>query len=72
MRIIQPAIAPIPFLIVGDTFKQVRSTKLGPQRGRHINFRVSKLPKQKIAQPHLAAGSDHQIRIRKMRRIKML
>ena len=37
--------------------------EIRPQRLRHIYLRIRHLPKEKIAQPHLPARSDEQIRI---------
>ena len=35
-----------------------------PEHRREQEFRIGALEQQEIAQPHLAAGADHQIHIR--------
>src|ERR1700686_2960156 len=74
MRIpmVQPAIAPLPLLILGNGFEQMYTAEVGPQRWRHVNLGVSQLPKQKVAEPHLTRGAYYQIRIRQVARIKVL
>src|SRR6266852_377150 len=69
--VIQPAIAPLPLLVFGDTFKQMHSPKIWPQCRRHVNLGICQLPQQEVAKPHLAAGAHHKIRIRQRTRIEM-
>jgi len=68
---IQPAVTPLALLVLGDPLDQVRPAEIRPQDRRHINLGVSQLPQQKITQPHLAAGANHQVRIRQMAGVKM-
>ena len=67
----QAAITPLAFLIFRDALEQMHPAKLRPQGGSHIDFRVSQLPQQKVAQPHLTAGANHQIGIGQMPRVEM-
>src|SRR5438874_11302249 len=59
----QAPVTPLAFLVIGDCFQQVHPAKLRPQRWCDVNFGIRKLPKKKIAQPHLATGTNHQIRV---------
>jgi len=46
----------------GDQCLEVVSlSEVGPQRVREEELRVRRLPKQEVAQPQLAAGSDEQV-----------
>src|SRR5450759_2201576 len=55
----QPAVAAVALLIFFDALKQLNAAEIGPQRLRHINLRIGKLPEQKVTQPHLAAGANY-------------
>src|SRR6185312_2721229 len=70
-RIVESAVTAIALLIIGNTFKQVHAAEFGPQSRRHINFGVSQLPEKEVAQPHLAAGTDHEIRVGQMAGVEM-
>src|SRR5580700_4023395 len=41
--------------------EQMHPAEFRPQRRSHIDLRISQLPQQKVAQPHLAAGTNHQV-----------
>ncbi len=70
--VVQPAVAPLPLLILGNRLQQMHATEIRPQSRRHINLGIGQLPKQKVAQPHLARSAHHQIGIGQVPRIKML
>jgi hypothetical protein len=59
----QPAISPLALLVFRNSLKQMYPTELRPQCGSYIDFSVSQLPQQKIAQPHLAAGANYKVGI---------
>jgi len=48
---------PVPVLVVLDGPLQVTRAKIRPKYVRKIEFRISKLPQQKVAQPHFTACS---------------
>src|SRR5207253_4764453 len=58
------AIAPLPLLVFQQRFQQARPVEVWPERLSNENFRVGNLPQQKIAYPHLPAGTDQQVRVR--------
>src|SRR5581483_1136659 len=60
----QPAVPPLAPLIIRDRMQQICALEVGPQFGSDVDFGISNLPKQEIANAQLAAGADHQIRIR--------
>src|ERR1700716_1275205 len=69
--VIQPAIAALPLLVLGDAFKEMYSPKIGPQCRRYVNLCICELPQQEVAKPHLAASAYHKIRIRQRTRVEM-
>ena len=46
-------------------------SEVRPERLGHPNFRIGRLPKKKIAQPHFAAGADEQVGIGNGRGVEM-
>ena len=68
----QPAVTPLALLIFRDAFQQMHSAELRPQGRSDINFGIGKLPQQEIAQPHFAAGANHQVGIRQVPRVQVL
>src|SRR5258706_13774031 len=68
----QSAIAAFAFLKFFYSLQQMNAAKIRPQSLRDVNFRVSQLPQEKIAEPHLAAGAHDQIRVRQSARVEML
>src|SRR6185312_9290999 len=70
-RIIESAITAVTLLIIGNAFEQVHAAELRPQCRRDVNFRISQLPKQKIAQPHLAAGANYKIGVGQVAGVEM-
>src|SRR6266849_1343466 len=69
--VVQSTVAPLALLVLCNAFEQLQAAEIRPQRWRDINLGISQLPQQKIAQPHLAAGAYHQIRVRQGPRVKM-
>ncbi len=59
------------FLIINNRGEQVGAAEVRPQGFGHVNFGVSDLPEQKIADPHFTARANEQIGIRQIRRVKM-
>src|SRR5207245_3470635 len=57
----EPAHAP---LVGGERLVEVRPAEIRPERLRAVELRVGRLPEQEVAEPHLAGGADHQVRIR--------
>src|ERR1019366_5047775 len=55
----QSAVAAVALLIFFNPLEQLNAAEIGPQRRRHIDLRVGKLPQQKVTQPHLAAGANY-------------
>src|SRR5262249_52993677 len=58
------AVAALTPLKFDYRLKQVRLSKIGPQRIGHIYFAVGDLPEEEIRDSHLSAGSDQQIGVR--------
>ena len=58
-------------LVIGDCLQKVQATKIGPQRIGYIDFRVSHLPEKKVGDSQLAAGSNQQIKLGQIARIKL-
>src|SRR6202034_2167543 len=71
LAVVQTAVAALSLLIFRNAFEQVHTAEIRPKRRSHINLGVRELPQQKIAQPHLARGSYHQVRIGKIPRIEV-
>src|SRR5690242_10687998 len=57
------AVAPVALLELDKGFQQPRAVEVRSQGVRNKYLGVPDLPQQKIADPHLAAGSNEQIRI---------
>ena len=55
---------PLPVLEPVNAIMQIRHMEIRPQGFREHELRIRALPKQEIAQAHLAAGADHQIHVR--------
>src|SRR5208282_1746672 len=68
----QAAVAAVAFLIVFDPLEQLNAAEIRPQRLRHIDLRIGKLPEQEVTQPHLAAGANYQVRIGQTPRVEMV
>src|SRR5690349_12466966 len=62
----QPAIAALPPLEIDDSLQKFPLCKVRPQDISHPDLAIRDLPKQKIAQPHLAAGANQQVGIRQI------
>src|SRR5690242_21789612 len=67
----QSAISPLPLLILGNSFQQMDTAKLGPERGCDIDLRIGQLPKQKIAEPHFPGRADDEIGIRQVASVQV-
>src|SRR5438093_815944 len=63
---------PLPAPVLLERLEELLFAKVRPKRRRHHKFRVGNLPKQKIADPHFAAGADQQIRVGIMARVEVL
>src|SRR5688572_8883629 len=57
-------IAPLALLEVQDCLQEMVSSKIGPERFRDVDFRVSDLPEKKVTDPKLAARSNQQVGFR--------
>jgi hypothetical protein len=68
----ESAEAPFALLVVLDGLKQMNAAEVRPQPVRHKDLRVRNLPQQKIRDAIFAAGADHQIGVRHVRRIQIL
>src|SRR5438067_1021272 len=55
-----------------EGFEELRFAEIRPEGLGHDQFGVGNLPKQKIADSHLAAGSDEQVRIGHVLGVKVL
>ena len=62
------AVAPLK---IENSFDQVRAPEIGPKRLGNIQLGIRDLPKQKVADPHLAGSANEQVRIRRIRRIEI-
>src|SRR5215475_14026734 len=56
----EAAVATVVFLERGE---ELWFAKIGPESLRHDEFGVRNLPKEKVTDPHFAAGADEQIGI---------
>src|SRR5213079_3372815 len=68
----QSAKATTALLIIGDRLQQMQAAKIRPQRIGHMDFRVGHLPEKKVRNSQLAAGSNQQIKLGQIARIKFL
>src|SRR5450631_363604 len=50
--------APRALLVFRDALEQVQPAKIRPQSWGHVDFCVSELPQQEVAQPHLTGRAD--------------
>src|SRR5262245_38040529 len=57
------AVSAVALLIIHDGFEQIPRAKIRPERVSHPDLRIRNLPQQKIADAHLPAGADEQVRI---------
>src|SRR5437667_698558 len=64
--------APVPTGVFLQRLNELWFAKIGPKRRCHDEFGVGTLPEQKVADPHFAAGANHQVRIGVMTGVKML
>src|SRR6184192_1998165 len=62
-RRLDAAVPPVALLIGEDRFEQMAAAKVGPQRFGDPDLGIRDLPQQEIADAHLAARPDQQIRI---------
>src|SRR6516165_99658 len=58
----QGAEAALAALVGFDRGKQLTRAEIGPQRVGEIQLRIGRLIKNKVRQPHLARGSNQQVR----------
>src|SRR5207302_1356668 len=65
------AVAAFALLKFHQSFQEPGAVEVRPERLGHKNLRVGDLPKQEIAQAHLAAGSNQQVRVRQATGIQM-
>src|SRR6266478_2121478 len=70
--LVPAALAALTFLKLHKRLKQTRTIKIRPQRFGYENFRVGDLPQQEIADAHLSAGANQQIRVRQSRGVQTL
>src|SRR4249919_4103791 len=56
-RRLDAAVASIALLVGEHRLQEIAAAEVGPQRFGHPDFSVGDLPKQKIADAHLAAGA---------------
>ena len=61
-----------PLVIARNGALKMRLVEVRPQHIHEQQFRISGLPQQEVADPVLTAGPDHEIRVRKVFRIKVL
>src|SRR4029077_3499386 len=66
-----PAVPALPFREIVDRRKQIFAREIRPQLWRHIHFGIRKLPEQKIGNPHFTGGSNQQVRVWIISRVKM-
>jgi hypothetical protein len=62
----------VPKLIIPNDLKKFVSGEIRPKRLGDEKFGIGDLPEQEIADTHLTAGSNQQIRIRNMTGVKMI
>src|SRR6266446_6164050 len=70
--LVNTAVAPLAFLKLHKRLQQTRAIKIRPQRFGDKYLRVGDLPQQEIADAHLSAGANQQIRVRQSRGVQML
>src|SRR6185295_8686131 len=71
-RRLDAAVAPIALLVGHHRLEQIAAAEVGPQRFGHPDLRIRDLPQQEVADAHLAARADEQIRIRLPRGVEQL
>ena len=64
--------ASMPLIILLDSGVELGFSEIGPKRRRDDQLGVGDLPEQKVANAHLAAGADQQIRVGNITRVKVL
>ena len=67
-----PSVSAFPLLVVFEYLVKLFLAEIRPVGGRDIYFSIGDLPQQEIADAHLPAGPDQQVRIRYALGIKML
>src|SRR5205823_7792180 len=70
-RRLHPAEAPVPTGVFLQRVNELLFAKIRPKRRCHNEFGVGTLPEQKVADPHFAAGANHQVGVGVMARVKM-
>src|SRR5437867_13246031 len=63
-RRLDPAVAAVALLVRDNRVEQIAPAEIGPQRLGDPNLGVGDLPEEEVADAHLAARADQQIRIR--------
>src|SRR6202158_6478762 len=61
----------LALLVFCDSFEQMHTAEIGPERRGHVNLGIGEWPQQEITQSHLARGPYYQIRVGKMPSIEM-
>src|SRR5713101_8408489 len=69
--LVQPAVAPLALLEFLDGLQQVNAAEVRPVGLSDVDLGVSRLPKQEVAQAHLAAGADDQIEFGEVAGVEM-
>src|SRR5258706_16221691 len=62
-RRLDAAVAAVALLVGDDRLEQIAAAEIGPERFGDPDLRVRDLPQQEVADAHLAARADQQIRI---------
>src|SRR5678816_4257307 len=62
-RLLDPSVPPIALLVGDYGLEQMGHAEVGPQRVGDPDLRVGDLPQQEVADAHLAARADQQVRI---------
>src|SRR5271156_6488095 len=65
------AVTALALLEFDEGIEQAGAAEIGPERFCHENFGVGNLPEQEIADAHLAAGADEQVRVRQAAGVQM-
>src|SRR5260370_15708195 len=69
--LVQPAVAALTLLKFLDGLEQMGAAEIRPEGLGNVDFGVRRLPEQEVAQAHLAAGADHQIKFAEVARLKV-
>ena len=65
-----PAEAPLTLRIIAQRLQKALGLEIRPIRLREPELRIRRLPKQEVAQAHVAARADHEVDGRKILRVK--